>query len=117
MNLPLFARYGDIMPNSNQPTKRLTRIVAALVQDDARRVLLVRKKGTRAFMQPGGKLRESESHLAALERELSEELIVRYGPAARLFWARLPRPRRTRVAAWWKPHCTAWNSWVPSTPL
>jgi 8-oxo-dGTP diphosphatase len=40
-------------------------IVAALVQDDAGRVLLVRKRGTRAFMQPGGKLQDSESELAA----------------------------------------------------
>lgn len=57
-----------------QPAQTVIRIVAALVQDEARRVLLVRKKGTRAFMQPGGKLRYSESHLAALERELGEEL-------------------------------------------
>ena len=31
------------------------RIVAALIRDDAGRVLLVRKRGTDAFMQPGGK--------------------------------------------------------------
>jgi 8-oxo-dGTP diphosphatase len=54
--------------------KSVIRIVAALVQDEARRVLLVRKKGTRVFMQPGGKLHDSEAHLAALERELAEEL-------------------------------------------
>ena len=30
-------------------------IVAALIRDDAGRVLLVRKRGTTAFMQPGGK--------------------------------------------------------------
>jgi uncharacterized protein (TIGR00730 family) len=49
-------------------------IVAALVQDREKHVLLVRKKGTRAFMQPGGKLLHSESAVAALERELAEEL-------------------------------------------
>jgi uncharacterized protein (TIGR00730 family) len=53
---------------------RVIRIVAALVLDEANRVLLVRKKGTRAFMQPGGKLHEGESHLVALGRELGEEL-------------------------------------------
>jgi 8-oxo-dGTP diphosphatase len=30
-------------------------IVAALIRDGAGRVLLVRKRGTMAFMQPGGK--------------------------------------------------------------
>jgi 8-oxo-dGTP diphosphatase len=73
------------MTNSNQPTKRLIRIVAALVQDDARRVLLVRKKGTRAFMQPGGKLQDSEPHLAALERELAEELSCSVRPESQVF--------------------------------
>lgn len=50
------------------------RIVAAVVCDDAGRVLLVRKRGTRAFMQPGGKFLAAESHLDALGRELAEEL-------------------------------------------
>jgi uncharacterized protein (TIGR00730 family) len=68
------------------------RIVAALVQDDARRVLLVRKKGTRAFMQPGGKLRESESHLAALERELSEELSCSIRPGSPAFLGTFTAP-------------------------
>ena len=58
--------------NSTKPNR--IKIVAALIQDHAGRVLLARKKGTKAFMQPGGKLRDSESHLAALERELAEEL-------------------------------------------
>jgi len=52
----------------------VSRVVAALVQDRESRVLLVRKRGTRAFMQPGGKRNAGESHLAALERELGEEL-------------------------------------------
>jgi 8-oxo-dGTP pyrophosphatase MutT (NUDIX family) len=50
------------------------RIVAALIFDGEGRVLLVRKRGTCAFMQPGGKFRESEAHLEALDRELEEEL-------------------------------------------
>lgn len=49
------------------------RIVAALVVEDGR-VLLVRKAGTRAFMQPGGKLEPGEGGAPALQRELSEEL-------------------------------------------
>jgi 8-oxo-dGTP diphosphatase len=50
------------------------RIVAALVYDADGRTLLVRKRGTSAFMQPGGKLEADELPLAALEREIAEEL-------------------------------------------
>ena len=39
----------------NAPTGTPIRIVAALIRDEAGRVLLVRKRGTAAFMQPGGK--------------------------------------------------------------
>ncbi len=53
---------------------RVIPIVAAMIRDDARRVLLVRKRGTTAFMQPGGKPGAGESELAALGRELREEL-------------------------------------------
>ena len=37
-------------------------------------MLLVRKRGTAAFMQPGGKRDNGESDLAALSREIVEEL-------------------------------------------
>ena len=50
------------------------RIVAALICDDAGRVLLVRKHGTMAFMQPGGKRDPGEDDIAALSREIAEEL-------------------------------------------
>jgi 8-oxo-dGTP diphosphatase len=53
---------------------RLIRIVAAVVVDGAGRTLLVRKRGTAAFMQPGGKRDEGESEAGALEREIAEEL-------------------------------------------
>ena len=49
-------------------------IVAALIRDEAGRVLLVRKRGTTAFMQPGGKRDRGEDDLAALAREVDEEL-------------------------------------------
>lgn len=49
-------------------------IVAAVVLNSAGETLLVRKRGTAAFMQPGGKLGVGEKNLAALERELTEEL-------------------------------------------
>jgi 8-oxo-dGTP diphosphatase len=50
------------------------RIVAALICDDAGRVLLVRKRGTKAFMQPGGKRDPGEDDVTALSREITEEL-------------------------------------------
>jgi 8-oxo-dGTP diphosphatase len=49
-------------------------IVAALIRDQAGRVLLVRKRGTAAFMQPGGKRDPGEDDATALARELDEEL-------------------------------------------
>jgi 8-oxo-dGTP diphosphatase len=50
------------------------KIVAALIRDAAGRVLLVRKRGTKAFMQPGGKRDPGEDDVAALAREIAEEL-------------------------------------------
>lgn len=50
------------------------RIAAAVILDDAGRILLVRKRGTTAFMQPGGKLEPGEQAAACLARELHEEL-------------------------------------------
>ena len=52
------------------------RIVAAVVLDAERRVLVVRKRGTTAFMQPGGKFEAGETPLDALHREVREELGV-----------------------------------------
>ena len=50
------------------------RVVAALIRDDAGRVLVVRKRGTAAFMQPGGKRDPGEDDITALAREIAEEL-------------------------------------------
>ncbi len=50
------------------------RISAALIEDDEGLLLLVRKAGTRWFMQPGGKIEDGESPLRALKRELREEI-------------------------------------------
>jgi len=55
------------------------RIVAAVVRDAEGRWLLVRKRGTGVFMQPGGKLEPGEAPADALVRELAEELGLRVG--------------------------------------
>ncbi len=49
-------------------------IAAAVITDEGGRLLLVRKAGTQAFMQPGGKIEAGEAPIAALVRELREEL-------------------------------------------
>lgn len=54
----------------------IIRIAAAAIADRDGRVLLVRKQGTQAFMQPGGKLEVGEAPQSCLARELGEELGV-----------------------------------------
>ena len=49
--------------------------------DDVRGLLTVRKRGTSRFMLPGGKIESGESALAALVREVEEELGVTLDPA------------------------------------
>ena len=50
------------------------RIAAALIDNGEGQMLLVRKAGTQAFMQAGGKIEASERPVEALRRELKEEL-------------------------------------------
>lgn len=51
-------------------------VSAALIVDEADRVLVVRKQGTTRFMQPGGKPEPGETPAQTLIRELHEELGV-----------------------------------------
>lgn len=51
-------------------------VSAAVILDEADRVLVVRKKGTIRFMQPGGKPEPGETAAQTLIRELHEELGV-----------------------------------------
>lgn len=57
------------------------RIAAAVIVDEAGRWLLVRKRGTTAFMQAGGKIEAGEHPRDAVVREVGEELAVLVAPA------------------------------------
>lgn len=50
------------------------RIAVAVAIDPRGRLLVVRKRGTRMFIQPGGKIDEGETAAQALCRELHEEI-------------------------------------------
>lgn len=54
----------------------IVEVVGAVIRDAAGRVLTVRKRRTQRFMLPGGKPEPGEDDLAALRRELTEELGV-----------------------------------------
>ena len=49
-------------------------VVAALIVNEQGETLMVRKHGTNVFIQPGGKPEPGETPVAALQRELNEEL-------------------------------------------
>ncbi|WP_084615117.1 NUDIX hydrolase [Pseudomonas batumici] len=56
-------------------------IAAALLIDPCGKTLLVRKRNTTAFMQPGGKIEPGELAVNALARELDEEIGVQIDTA------------------------------------
>lgn len=70
----------------------IIRIAAALLIDPQGRTLLVRKRGTEAFMQPGGKIDAGETPVQALVRELQEELGLRIDPAQAMHLGQFSAP-------------------------
>ncbi|WP_128253729.1 NUDIX hydrolase [Falsirhodobacter deserti] len=72
---------------------------AAIVREDGA-TLLVRKRKTFAFMQPGGKIDSNEASLDALRRELSEELALDVRPEDTEYLGRFSAPAAN------EPGCT-----------
>jgi 8-oxo-dGTP pyrophosphatase MutT (NUDIX family) len=68
------------------------RIAAAVMSRSDGRVLLVRKRATESFMQPGGKIEAGEHPEAALRRELSEELGIEVDPNEMTYLGRYTAP-------------------------
>lgn len=75
------------------------RIAAALLVRGDGCTLLVRKRGTACFMQPGGKIAPGEAPRAALVRELREELGLRVEPAALAALGRFRAPAAHETGA------------------
>jgi 8-oxo-dGTP pyrophosphatase MutT (NUDIX family) len=73
-------------------TPRLIRIAAALLIGPDGRTLLVRKRGTEAFMQAGGKIDAHEQPVQALARELDEELGLLIDPEQATYLGQFSAP-------------------------
>ncbi|WP_282359201.1 NUDIX domain-containing protein [Pseudomonas sp. PS01303] len=73
-------------------SSRIIRIAAALLLNANGQTLLVRKRGTTAFMQPGGKIEAHELPVHALARELEEELDLQIDPAQATFLGQFSAP-------------------------
>lgn len=69
-----------MIPDALPP--RLIHVSAAVITDADGRLLLVRKAGTTAFMQPGGKPEPGETPAETLARELAEEIGIQVAPDA-----------------------------------
>ena len=67
-------------PDKSTAVRRI-HVSAAVILDADGRLLVVRKAGTTAFMQPGGKPEPGESASETLSRELDEELGIRLEPS------------------------------------
>jgi 8-oxo-dGTP diphosphatase len=67
-------------------------IAVALVRRSDGRTLVVRKRGTTTFIQPGGKLEPGELPADAVRRELEEETGLRIGAEGFAFVGRFEGP-------------------------
>lgn len=74
-------------------------IAAAIVRDEAGRFLLVRKRGSEIFFQPGGKIDAGEQPETALIREIEEELGIRIAESQLSYAAKMSAPAANELDA------------------
>ncbi|MDT6940100.1 NUDIX domain-containing protein [Brucella pseudogrignonensis] len=72
-------------------------IAAAIIRDEAGRFLLVRKRGSEIFFQPGGKIDAGEAPETALIREIEEELGIVIDDSQLTYAARMSAPAANEV--------------------
>ncbi|MBF7142319.1 MULTISPECIES: NUDIX hydrolase [Pseudomonas] len=82
-------------------------IAAALLLNNEGHTLLVRKRGTAFFMQPGGKIEAHEQPVQALARELEEELGVRIQPSQATYLGASSAPAANEPG--FQVHCTLFD--------
>ena len=80
--VPDTADTAETLPRVTPRRPTVLRVAAGIITDASGRTLVVRKRGTTAFMQAGGKIEPGESALAALTRELLEEIGLQLDPDA-----------------------------------
>ncbi|WP_426205968.1 NUDIX hydrolase [Pseudomonas sp. TWP3-1] len=80
------------MTSASAVPSRIIHIAAALLIRPDGQTLLVRKRGTSAFMQPGGKIEADELPVHALARELEEELGLLIDPTQATFLGQFSAP-------------------------
>ena len=80
------------MPPEFSTTPKTIRIAAAVLMGLDGQTLLVRKRGTQAFMQPGGKIEAHEQPIHALVRELEEELALKIDPDSATYLGHFSAP-------------------------
>ncbi|MBO1038623.1 NUDIX hydrolase [Brucella pituitosa] len=74
-------------------------IAAAIVRDEAGRFLLVRKRGSEIFFQPGGKIDVGEQPQIALIREIEEELGICIDESQLRYAAKMSAPAANELDA------------------
>ncbi|WP_343313515.1 NUDIX domain-containing protein [Brucella sp. BE17] len=78
---------------------KIIRIAAAIIRDEAGRFLLVRKRGSDIFFQPGGKIDPGEDARTCLLREIEEELGLRIDQGQLCYAANMSAPAANEVDA------------------
>lgn len=74
-------------------------IAAAVITRSDGKLLLVRKRGSSVFMQPGGKIEPGEPVLTALTRELEEEIGFVATAEAAIYLGRFAAPAANEADA------------------